>query len=45
MGEVQIARFLGHRSTATTKDTYGQLLGNGAQKQLDSVARILREKN
>jgi len=45
MGEVQIARLLGHRSTATTKDTYGHLLDDGAQTLLDSVARILREKN
>lgn len=45
MGEVQIARLLGHRSTATTKDTYGHLLDDGAQTLIDSVARILREKN
>jgi integrase len=45
MGEVQIARLLGHRSTATTKDTYGHLLDDGAQTLLDSVARLLRDKN
>lgn len=44
MGEVQIARMLGHRSTATTKDTYGHLLDDGAKKILDSLDTILGDK-
>ena len=45
MGEVQIARLLGHRSTSTTKDIYGHLLSDGSEKVIDSVQRILGNKS
>ncbi len=45
LGEVQLARILGHRSTSTTKDVYSHLLDRDSGKAIDAVQRALKGKH
>jgi integrase len=41
VGDTQVARILGHRSTRTTRDTYGHLTAEGSTIIIDMVQRAI----